>query len=196
MHRHLKLFHKILILVSFTDVHVHHFVTRCQSPSQIRPLQRHIEHVTVVTPVRTKDDKHALVIFRSLFLSFFNLGTCVHVSGIDVLILIDGLFQVCCASTLNVQQMPTFTLLLPDLRLGHIEGLLLRSLPRAHLSLKRDYLDARLRSTRLDNIDIHLSRFQADPEIDFGVGSILIARRCDLCRRAGAVEHLETHGVS
>jgi hypothetical protein len=72
----------------------------------------------------------------------------------------------------------------------------LRSLPRAHLSLKRDYLDARLRSTRLDNIDIHLSRFQADPEIDFGVGSILIARRCDLCRRAGAVEHLETRGVS
>src|SRR3984893_1479965 len=196
LHRYLKVFHQILILVSFADVHVHHFVTRCQNRSQIRPLERHIEHVTVVTPVRTKDDEHALVVFSSFFLSFFDLGTRIHVCGIDVLILIDGLFQVCCASTLEVQQMPLFPLLLPDLRLGHIEGLLFRRLPGAHLSLKRDYLHGRLRGIGLDNIDVHVSCFQADPEIDFGVGSVLISRRCDLCRRTGAVEHLESYRVS
>src|SRR5260370_36641494 len=72
-HRYLIVLHQILILVYFADVHVHHFVTRCQNRSQIRPLERHIKHVTVVTPVRTKDDQQALVRVSSFFLSLLNL---------------------------------------------------------------------------------------------------------------------------
>src|SRR5712692_3981741 len=65
LQRDLVLLRQIEIIAYLADVDVHQHKTFADNLSRRAFTQRAVEHVTVVTPVRAKDEQHTLVISRS-----------------------------------------------------------------------------------------------------------------------------------
>jgi hypothetical protein len=86
-------------------------------------MKRQIEDVTVVAPVRAKNQQDALMFFCGFSLCFLDLGARVRIGRVEILVHVRRLFQVRRIGSFGVYQPPLLSLLLPALGVGHAHGL-------------------------------------------------------------------------